>query len=138
MPTPLPSLIPGEYLLGQYQVTIARYTASGWAGTVPPLNAAITNFRLILQPQTRRPYEPASIPSTYVVKVCDVLLDHRPGILISLKTGHRLYLFIWWSQGEKLSDALRTMLTSPIGSDSFHHNLRPGDLERLIRFISRL
>ncbi|NWG15063.1 MAG: hypothetical protein HXY41_00370 [Chloroflexi bacterium] len=138
MPAPLPTLIPGEHLLGQYQVTIARYTLSGWTSTVPPLNAAITNFRLILQPQTRRPYAPASIPSTYIVKVCDVLLDHRPAMFISLKTGHRLYLFAWWSQGETLADALRAMLTSPIGSTSFHHQLRHADVERIIRFISRL
>lgn len=138
MPNSSPVLISGENPLGEYQVAIARYTQSGWTPTVPPLNATVTNFRLILQPQTRRPYEPASIPSTYITKVCDVTLGHRSGLMVVLKTGHQLYLFISWSNGGKLSDALHTMLTSPVGANTFHHNLRQHDLKRLIRFISQL
>lgn len=131
-------LLPGENQLGEYQVAIARYNQSGWTPTVPPLNATVTNFRLILQPQTRRPYNPASIPSTYITRVCDVMLGHRSGVLIDLKTGHQLYLFISWSNGTKLSETLHTMLTSPVGTNDFHHHLRLRDLKRIIQFISRL
>lgn len=131
-------LLSGEQKLGEYQVAIARYSQSGWTPTVPPLNATVTNFRLILQPQTRRHYSPASIPSTYITKVCEVMLGHRSGVLIDLKTGHQLYLFISWSNGSKLSDTLHTMLTSPVGTNDFHHHLRLSDLKKIIQFISRL
>src|SRR5512143_4142032 len=110
---PIP-LLPGELQLGEYQVAVARYSQSGWTPTVPPLNAMVTNFRLILQPQTRRHYNPASIPSTYITRVCDVMLGHRSGVLVDLKTGHQLYLFISWSNGSKLSETLHTMLTTPV------------------------
>lgn len=136
-PTALP-LLEGEHYLGEYQIAIARYTASGWTATVPPLHAAVTNYRLILQPQTRRPYEPASIPSTYITKVCDVSLGPRQGLLVGLKTGFDLYLFISWSSGEKLSTALRAMLTSPVGTSAFNHHPRQRDLRRLIHFIRQL
>lgn len=139
VPNPFSSLLPGEHQLGEYQVTIARYAPSGWTATVPPLTAAVTNCRLILQPQTRRPYTPASIPSTYITKVADMVLDHRTGLMIALKTGHRLFLFTSWnSSGDRLSDALRAMLTSPIGAGEFYPQLDQNALRRLIRFISGL
>jgi hypothetical protein len=130
-------LLPGEHKLGQYQVAIARYTTStGWSPTVPPLNALVTNYRLILQPQTRRPYTPASIPGPYITKVVEVNLgEHHHGLRIALKTGHQLYFLISWSQGSDMSRNLETMLTSPVGNTL---KIKPRDLNRLIRFISRL
>jgi len=129
--------VEGETKLGQYQVAIVRYTASGWVPTVPPLNAIVTNYRLILHPQTRRPYPPASIPNTYITKVSDVELGQRPAVKIGLKTGHRIYLYTTWSEGENLTETMMTMLTSPIGNT---YKLHPAqrDLNRLIRFISKL
>ncbi len=138
MPNQPPPFLPGEHLLGEYQVAVARYTPSGWSPTVPPLNALVTNFRLILQPQTRRPYDPASIPSTYITKVCEVMFGARAGMMVVLKTGHRLNLFISWSSGVPLAEALHTMLSSPVGSNSFRDHLRQRDVKRLIRFISQL
>jgi hypothetical protein len=129
--------LPGENKLGQYQVAIARYaTASGWSPTVPPLNALVTNYRLILHPQTRRPHTPASIPSTYITKIETVDMgQYHHGVRICLKTGHQLYLLISWSQGNEMTHSLETMLTSPVGNAL---KLKAVDLNRLIKFISRL
>jgi hypothetical protein len=131
------ALLPGERKLGQYQVAIARYTTpSGWSPTVPPISALVTNYRLVLQPQTRRPYTPASIPSTYITKVGEVDLgQYHHGVRICLKTGHELYLLISWSQGNAMTHSLETMLTSPVGITL---KLNTRDLNRLIRFISGL
>ena len=111
-------LLAGEYKLGKYQVEIVRHTASGWAPTVPPLNALVTNYRLILHPQTRRRYAPASIPSTAITQVSDVMLNHRQGVRILLKEGLRLYVVVSWSQGDELTSTIKIMLTSPLGSAS--------------------
>lgn len=131
------SLLTGERKLGQYQVEIARRTPNGWVPTVPPLNATVTNYRLILQPQTRRPYTPASIPSTYITQVRDVQLGRRAGVRINLKTGHQLNLFISWSRGGRLTDTITTMLTLPVG-DAFKNRPAVRDLKRLIATISEL
>ncbi len=130
-------LVQGETKLGEYQVAIVRYTSSGWVASVPPLYVIITNYRLILHPQTRRPYPPASIPSNYITKVVEVELGQRPAVQIALKTGHQLFLFISWSQGTELTETIKIMLTSPVGN-TFKHDPALRDLNRLIAFIQRL
>lgn len=130
-------LFSGENRLGQYQVAIIRHAASGWVPTVPPLNAYVTNYRLILYPQTRRKYEPAIIPSHIIVRVEDVELGPHKAVRVVLKTGHHVHMSISWSQGQHLAEAIRTMLTSPLGN-SFNHKLSQQDLSRLIQFISHL
>jgi hypothetical protein len=129
--------VEGEIKLGQYQVAIVRYTTTGWVPTVPPLNAYVTNYRLILHPQTRRPYPPASIPNTYITQVSDIELAQRPAVKICLKTGHRIYLHTTWSESDNLTETMMRMLTSPIGN-SFELKPAQRDLNRLIRFISKL
>ncbi len=130
-------LFSGENQLGQYQVAIIRHAASGWVPTVPPLNAYVTNYRLILYPQTRRKYDPAIIPSHIIVRVDDVELGPHKAVRVVLKTGHHVHMSISWSQGQHLAEAIRTMLTSPLGN-SFNHKLSQQDLSRIIQFISRL
>lgn len=129
--------VQGEKRLGLYQVQIARPLTDGWAAAVPPLNAMVTNYRLILQPQTRKPYEPASIPSTYIVKVSDVTLGHRNGVLVALKTGHQLNMYIALDQVKKFTKDLRHMLTPPMRGH-FATDLAERDIQRLIEFINRM
>jgi hypothetical protein len=129
--------IQGEKRLGLYQVQIARPLSNGWAAAVPPLNAMVTNYRLILQPQTRKPYEPASIPNTYITKVTDVALGHRNGVLVALKTGHQLNMYIALDQIKKFSKDMRQMLTPPVRGH-FANVLAERDIQRLIEFINRL
>ncbi len=130
-------LLQGERKFGEYQISIARYTPSGWSATVPPLNLLVTNYRLVLQPQSRRPYPPASIPSTYVMTIDDVEFGQRRGIQLSLKTGHQINMFINWNQTEQLMNQLKEMLISPVGT-AFKKNPAENDINRLIRFISGL
>ncbi len=129
--------IEGEKRLGLYQVQIARPLSTGWAAAVPPLNAMVTNYRLILQPQTRKPYEPASIPNTYITKVSDVNLGPRNGILVALKTGHQLNMYIALDQIKKFSKDIKQMLTPPVRGH-FATDLAENDIQRLIEFINRL
>ena len=72
-------LLKNERVLGEYQVQIARPSRSGWVGGIPPLQATITNRRLILVQQTRRPHPPASIPYTYILKVARTYGADRTG-----------------------------------------------------------
>ncbi len=131
------TLVPGESTLGQYQVAIVRYTASGWVPTVPPLNAVVTNFRIVLQPQTRRRYDPATIPSTYVMRVSEVQFGNTRGVRVALRDGLVLYLQMNWSDGDLLADAIKKMLISPVGK-SFALHPTSRDLSRLLHFIQQL
>jgi hypothetical protein len=129
--------IDGETKLGQYQVAVVRYTPTGWVPSIPPLDALVTNYRLILQPQTRRPHPPASIPGAYITKIADVELNKRAAVQICLKTGHKLFFFTSWGQGLNLTDAIKAMLTSPVGNRFKHHPAQQ-DINRLIQFIQSL
>jgi hypothetical protein len=127
-------LYPGENPLGQYHVAINRRTTTGWAPTVPPLTALVTNFRLILYPQTRRRYKPASIPSTYIVQVTEMDIGHYRGFRILLREGLKLYITVSWSQDRDLGEALKTMLTVPLGN-RFSRAPSIQELQRLIQYI---
>jgi len=129
-------LLPGESKLGRYHVAILRRTSSGWVPTTPPLDALVTNYRLLMHPQTRRQYQPAIIPSTFITQVGKAELGYHKGVTIGLKNGMRLYMTINWSEDEELIDAVTKMLTSPLGT--FIPHPAEQDLNRLIAFISRL
>lgn len=130
-------ILPGEQRLGEYQISIIRRTATGWSPTVPPLDALVTNYRLLLKPQLRRPYPPASIPSSYITSISEIDLGQKPGVKICLKTGHQIHMLISWSQAAQLADDIKAMLTSPIGN-FFMDKPIERDLKRLIRFVSQL
>lgn len=132
------TLLPGETVLGEFQAQIARCSGSDWVATIPPLAATVTTYRLILRPQTRRPYQPASIPSVYVTEVVDMPLRRRMGVRVCLKTGHQLNLYAGYSLSGSLSETLRAMLTSPIGAPRFRPRLSRRSLHRLIQFIDKL
>lgn len=127
-------LLEGELSLGQFQISVMRYTTNGWVPTVPPLQATVTNYRLILQPQQRRPMEPASIPNAMVTRVRDVLLGGRPAVSLHLKTGHQMYFVTQGNSREGFSSCVRQMLASPIGN-RFHDDLEARDLLLLIARI---
>ena len=129
-------LLPGESKLGRYHVAILRHTSSGWVPTTPPLNALVTNYRLLMHPQTRRQYQPAIIPSSFITQVGKAELGYHKGVTIGLKNGMRLYMTINWSEDQELTDAITTMLTSPLGT--FIPHPAQEDLTRLIAFISHL
>ena len=129
--------IKNERLLGEYQVQIARPTRSGWVGGIPPLQATITNQRLILVQQTRRPHPPASIPYTYIHKVMSLTLSRRTAVQIRLRMGHHLHLFIGWSQGEEFAEHLQSILI-PSLRGRYQPELSADDVARLIEQINQL
>ena len=129
-------LLPGECKLGRYHIAILRHTSSGWVPTTPPLNMLVTNYRLLMHPQTRRQYQPAVIPSNFITYVGKTELGYHKGVTIGLKNGMRLYLTINWSEAEELTDTVTKMLTSPLGT--FIPHPAEQDLNRLIAFISHL
>lgn len=130
-------LYPYEKELGVYQVTVIRRAASGWVPSPPPLDAMVTNFRLILHPQTRRRYPVASIPSLLVTTIAEVELGRHQCVTLTLKTGHQLYLSANWGVGADLGGALRAMLTSPVG-EPFKIRLGSDEIRRMIQLIDRL
>ncbi|CAG1770642.1 hypothetical protein BAC2_01191 [uncultured bacterium] len=131
-------LVKGERTLGNYQLQIARRADSGWTVTIPPLHALVSNYRLILWPQTRRPYPPASIPSSYIISVNTVQLDHRTAVLIRLKTGHEVYIIVATSDGAPLAETIQRMLTPPIRGRVYRAQLPKIDIERMIHMIETL
>lgn len=130
-------LIQGEHTLGHFEVEIVRCGENGWVPTVPPLDALVTNYRLILQPQTRRRYEPASIPNSYITRFSELELGRRSGVGIALKTGHQLYLYVSWVQNNPFTEALKAMLTTPSGN-AFKDHPAERDIQRLIQFIQQI
>ena len=129
-------LLAGECKLGRYHVAILRLTSSGWVPTTPPLNVLVTNYRLLMHPQTRRQYQPAVIPSSFITQVGKTEMGYHKGVTIGLKNGMCLYLTINWSEDEELTDAITKMLTSPLGT--FIPHPAEQDLNKLITFISHL
>lgn len=127
----------GEHVFGHYQVQIARLTGSGWVGAVPPLNATVTNARLILKPQTRKPYPEASIPARYIVKVHIEDFGPRKGVLIGLKIGYDLNLLVGWGQTGLFHADLKRMVTPSVRM-RFIPSLPESDVVRLIKAIGKL
>jgi hypothetical protein len=104
---------------------------------IPPITAKVTNRRLILMPQTRRPYPPASIPGVHMLKVANILLSQRRAVQIQLSMGYNLNLFVGWGQGEEFATHLNRMM-NPSLRTGYHPSLSEADLKRLIEEISQL
>lgn len=129
--------VEGERQLGRYSVTIARHNASGWSPTIPTLNALVTNRRLFLRPEVRKKYPPASIPAAYITKVSEVTLGDRNGLVIGLKTGHQIYIFISKQYSLRFIDDINAMQALPTRI-RFDDKLVQQDIQRLINFINNL
>lgn len=130
-------LLKNERMLGEYQAQIARPTSSGWVGGIPPLRGTITNQRLILVQQTRRPYPPASIPHTYILKVALTTLGRRRAVQIDLRIGYRLNLFVGWGESDEFAQHLNSILIPSIRG-RYRPVLSSTDITRLIDQIENL
>jgi hypothetical protein len=127
----------GERQLGQYQVQIARSTKSGWVAGIPPLAATVTNFRLILIPQTRKPHPPASIPGLYITGIRKLSLSRRPASQVRLKLGYEINLFVGWGKNDEFVDRLSYLLRPP-PTNRFVPTVSLEDVERMINGINKL
>lgn len=128
--------VEGEQQLGRYQVSIARQRGDDWVATVPPLYVMATNYRLILWPQTLKAYTPASIPCTYILEVRYIDMARRGGLMLWLKTGHRIYMFAPSTTGRSLSENIRHMVKPPKNS-VFTSTLGRNDVQKLINFFAK-
>lgn len=130
-------LAEGETIIGRYQAEIARWTNERWVSTVPPIYLTLTNQRLILQPQTRKRHDPASIPGRYIKDVSD-LKANRQGIILTLKNDQRIHLFISTGRNHvQLIEQLRALAALPPSKD-YHLPLTFDNLQRLIDFVKTL
>jgi hypothetical protein len=129
-------LVKGESVLGDYHVRLARHGDEGWCGVGPRLSAVVTNERLLLMPQTFRPYPPASIPRRYVDGVWNVGLGRRDGVRVSLSLGYQLYMLVSWGHGNKFAGDLKLMVKPK--QTRLAPVLLADDLFRLIHYLDKL
>jgi hypothetical protein len=128
--------VDGERQLGYYTIEIIRRVGNGWNPTVPPLHAVVSNYRLILKPQVRKAYTPASIPSNYFSNVNSIEIGRHKGIQVSLSTGHDLYIMVSQRDSENMVDDIRTML-EPAPDFHFDDKIAQADIKRLIDFFNK-
>jgi hypothetical protein len=104
-----------EYRLGRYRVRFARFTTLGWDAQGPWMRAVVTNRRVMFLPdEAGSDAAPLEMMPGAIARVWNVGLGRRDGLIIALKTGEMLYLFIDWGQGPRLSRDLRELLTPPL------------------------
>lgn len=127
--------IPGERRLGAYTVTVARYINQHWSPTLPALRFLVTNQRLLVTPQVRRQYAPASIPKSYITAMDEVTLGERDGVRIQLQTGHQIHLLMNREHGLRLLDDLRAMNALPTRVH-FDNRVTEMEIQRLISFLN--
>lgn len=102
-------LLEDEILIGDYNVEIARWSNGKWSSTIPPLYAVLTDHRFILQPHSRKRYEPAIIPAHYIMHVTPLETSTRFGVILTLKTEQRIALLIPTRQKDEIIRNLRTV-----------------------------
>lgn len=109
------NLEPGEYRLSRYRVCFARFTSLGWANQGPWMQAIITNRRALFVPEEANSgAAPLELAASGIARVWNVCLGRRDGLIIALKTGQLLHLFVDWGQGARLGRDLRELLMPPL------------------------
>ncbi|MEZ4667086.1 MAG: hypothetical protein R3E39_04060 [Anaerolineae bacterium] len=108
-------LEPGEFPYGTYKVQYVEWQNEEWTGTGFWLRATVTNRRLLVFPELGvYPQDYDSINPADIMKVWNVSLQGRDGILIRLRDGRCLHMLVDWSQGSKLVRDIDLMLMAPI------------------------
>lgn len=127
-------LVEGERELDQFQVTVVR-KKDGWLLTSPPLHVVATNYRLILWPETLESYPPASIPCTFIIEAREVEIDEQRALLLSLKTGHLIYLLVSSGRDRALMRDIQLMVRPPRSSRLYRPALARQEIARLVAFL---
>lgn len=126
----------GENLLGRYHVEINRRSGDRWVSTVPPLYALTTDRRMVLQPQTRKKYEPASLPGG-AIKDVNIVKARRSLACVTLKNDYRITLTISWGNISEFIDQIRMIAELPPQRE-YDAPLSSENLNRLIEFLESL
>lgn len=105
----------GEYQIGRYKVRYAEFSGLGWCENGPWMRMAVTNRRLLFLPDDPRDSIGLNmIERSHITQVWNVCLGRRDGVILALRDGKLVYLFIEWAQGGKLTNDIREMLTPPL------------------------
>jgi hypothetical protein len=129
------SLIEGERILGRYTVNVLRESAGTWSSTMMPMDATITNYRLMLRPHKKK-YEPATLPGTLVRSAH---MTHKGAfhcVEVLFVTNHFLYLILSTGKLDNFCEDLAAM-KSPPPKFRFDDSVAQHDIERLINFFGR-
>ncbi|MBZ0309974.1 MAG: hypothetical protein K8I82_28180 [Anaerolineae bacterium] len=104
----------GEYLLGHYKVQPANWSNGEWFGNGQWLRAMVTNRRLLIASEPQRYDKPEAIAPTDILRVWNLCLGRRDGVMVVLRDGRRLYMLVDWSQGNKLVRDINEMIAPPL------------------------
>ncbi len=127
----------GEELLGDYNIEIARWINEGWFPTMPPLYAILSDHRIILQPHARKRHEPAIIPTSYIVRVREIQSGYRRGILLELKTGHKIGMFVSGDPRQQMIPKIKeAILPHNQEKRKYKIELDLGSIQKMINFFT--
>lgn len=127
-------LLEDEILVGDYNVEIARWSNGKWASTIPALYAILTDHRLILQPHSRKRYEPAIIPAHYIIDVLPIETPTRFGVMLTIKTEQKITLLIPTRQKDEIIRNLRT-ISLPSNPKRTEIQLDLDSIQKMINFF---
>lgn len=132
-------LVDGEKPIGEYSVFILqRVGEDNWSPAVMPLDALVTNFRLLLRPMKKK-YAPATIPARYLRDITLTQKGHNHCVALTLITGHELYLINGTGKLDALYDDLSLMkVPRPKLQFQFDDKIAREDIQRLVSFFGKL
>ncbi|MBC8099681.1 MAG: hypothetical protein H7Y11_09580 [Armatimonadetes bacterium] len=129
-------LLEDETITGRYNAEIARWSNNRWISTIPPIYLFVTTQRVILQPQTRKNYQPAAIPGKGIRSV-KPLNTQRQGIMLHLKDDFSISLFVKWKADNNLLERIQT-LAEIRTSRPYQLPLSSDYLQKMIEFMEGL
>lgn len=107
----------GEYQIERYRVKLTQLDTDGWSSDSPWLRAVITNRRLLFVPEEdQNDCSPVVIPLAEIQKVWNIGLGRKDGLMLYLKTGQRVHMFVDWNQGRKLMRDTQEMMSVTPGA----------------------
>jgi hypothetical protein len=99
----------GEYLVSTYKVQPMLWTGSEWEGVGYWQQAVVTNRRLLLFPE-RHLESVERINPADLVRVWNISLRGRDGLMMRMVDGSHQYMLVEWSQGRRLAKDIQTLL----------------------------
>jgi hypothetical protein len=107
-------LEPDEHPIATYTVQYVHWSNDNWIGRGDWLQAVVTNHRLLLIPsENSLRGKVEAIRYQEINHVWNLCLGTRDGVLVRFKNRQHLYLYVDWSQGNKLVHHLNERITPP-------------------------
>lgn len=128
-------LLDGEVLMGQYQAEIAQWREGEWVPMLPPVYIILTDHRLVLQLSTRKKHEPAVIPAQYITSTKTFKQEHRHGILMHIKTGQHISMFVQTRYKDEILQNIHTVIAPTAPPKKYKIELDVGSLRKIINFL---